>query len=405
MAAYIRNTTNASVAGKDYSVLGTSFNKAVKDIAEANFKILFIATGTPSIVTDLEFCKLVKERSPSTKIVILGTHVSHYAKDIISKHNYIDFIIHGEPEEPALNIVKYIFEDSEFDHRAITSSNNSSSDILLIEDLDKLPIPAWDLFDLSHYKLPIQGKSFLLVSPQRGCPWKCTFCTAPLYYGSKIRSKSPQKIREEIEYLKKHYGISNFLFWSDTFTANKVYVKELCKEIEDLNIKWVSNSRVDTITEELASVMKDAGCWMLTYGIESLNNDVLQTVQKGFNSSQVEAGVNAAKKSNILTIGHFIMGLPSDNKASLLETFKKAQKLNLDFLQFYYAAPFPGTALHKDFVSRRIVSDHSLNTYSQESENHFRGYKLLARFIKFRTLFRLKTFSFILFNIKARFFA
>lgn len=402
IASYVRNNCTVDVAGIDYSVESSTFSMAIEEISKRNDKLIVVATGTPSIKSDLEFCEKIKKKNPEINIAVIGTHASHYAAKLIKDCDYIDFIVHGEPERPILNIIKSLSNGSALDNRAITTRTSSNTDLLLIEDLDDLPIPAWDLFDLNKYRLPLRNKKFLMITPQRGCPWKCTFCTAPLYYGNKIRSKSIEKIKEEIKYIKENYNIDNFLFWSDTFTANKVFVTQLCNAIKDLNISWVSNSRVDTINDDLAKEMKAAGCWMLTYGIESLNDDVLMLAKKSITSSQVKDGVLASRNNGILTVGHFIIGLPGDSKASLKRTFKEARKLKLDYMQFYYASPFPGTKLHQELLAKRIIQDDPYEEFSQSLSEVLKQYKFIALSLKLKTLLRFKTFIFVFKNLKAR---
>ncbi|OIQ19522.1 MAG: hypothetical protein BM556_03295 [Bacteriovorax sp. MedPE-SWde] len=403
-ASYIRENIQCEILGYDYAVLSKNFVSASDEIVQQCFDIVFIATGSPSIVSDIEFAKKVKESSPNTKIVLIGTHVTQFASELINRHSFIDIIIHNEPEQSALDIVKSLsLENSLTDILGISTRDYSNKESNFIPNLDLLPFPAWDLFDLSKYTLPIRGKKFLMISPQRGCPWKCTFCTAPLYYGNKIRSKSTERIRQEIEYIKSEYKVNNFLFWSDTFTANSSYVKELCDSIEDLDISWVSNSRVDTITPDLALAMSKSGCWLLTYGIESLQEDVLSKVKKGFTTDSISSGVAAAQNAGIQTIGHFIVGLPGDNISGARNTFSKAIKLNLDYMQFYYASPFPGTELYNDMLASGEVPNDIHYSPAQSTNTLHAEYKKTMFYIKMRTLIRFKTIFFILKNLKIRF--
>ena len=113
--------------------------------------------------------------------------------------------------------------------------------------LDALPDPAWHLFDLDVYRLPLKGSQFLMVTPHRGCPYPCSYCTAQTYYGAKLRRRSVERVSEEIRRNIEVHGVRELFFWSDTFTIDKRYLIELCDAIEPLGVTWASNSRVDTI--------------------------------------------------------------------------------------------------------------------------------------------------------------
>ena len=401
IAAEISDLT-AEQYGFDFSVQGVSQDQALLKLDNIHADIAVISLGTPTVRGDLLFCKKLKMYKPSIKIILIGTHSSFYSKEILELHPKIDFVIHGEPERPIIELVKSILRP-QIDQETIKGisyiHNNElyeNKELHLNTNLSQSKIPRWDLFDLNNYRLPLRGRKFLLISPQRGCPWKCSFCTAPLYSGQSIRTRTIDSIISEIKYLKATYNISDFLFWSDTFTANKQFVLELCEQLIPLNINWVSNSRIDTIDQELAHKMYLSGCWILTFGIESNNDKTLLEIKKGFTHKEIEKGFNAVKSSNILTIAHIIAGLPGESPRDFINSYKVLSQMGFDFIQPYLASPFPGTALFRQLKSSRKEID-VYEEYSQE-KTHTQNIEWQKTFnnIKLKCFFRVKSIVFLI---------
>ena len=305
---------------KDLIPIYTSFNPD---------KVL-VNTSTPTFDYDIKVVKELYETKKS-EIFLFGIHVTYFAKEIESNSDLSNFkVIQGEPEEYVATLIGEKF------------------------DFENIKLPAWDLIDLSRYKLPLRNKHFVLVNPSRGCPHNCTFCTNPFFYKRKYRLRPVNKIIEELEYIKS-IGINDVIFFSDTFTLDNNWVKELCNQMlkKNLNIKWLCNSRVDTIDYETLKLMKKAGLWMMSFGIESGKQEILNRANKNIKLEQVEIAVNAAKKAGILTFGHFILGLPGETEETLIETIKFSKSLGLDFAMFYIATPLPASELYEIYIKQK----------------------------------------------------
>ena len=215
---------------------------------------------------------------------------------------------------------------------------------------ENIPVPAWDSLDLTPYRLPLKGTPFLMVAPVRGCPYPCSFCTAPLYYGKKLRKRPVEAVVHEMEESFHRFGVRDFFVWADTFTADKAYAKAFSRRIltRGLNIAWTCNSRVDTVDGNMLALMKQAGLWMISFGLESGNDAVLKRCGKRIMVKQSKAAVEMAHGLGIKTSGHFILGLPGETENSMKDTLALALELPLDIAQFYAAAPFPGTRLFEE---------------------------------------------------------
>ncbi|OGD56203.1 hypothetical protein A2V71_03335 [Candidatus Berkelbacteria bacterium RBG_13_40_8] len=271
----------------------------------------------------------------------------------------------GEPEDTILELAKKIRAEKNFDDvLGITWRKGKkilkNPDRPWIKNLDELPFPAWHLINKNNYIMPFTDKPFFLVATGRGCPYQCLFCADKAYYGQKLRLRSPKRIIDELEYNQKRYGVSDFLFWTESFTINENFAWQVCEEIiaRGLKVSWVCNSRVDNVDLKLLKKFKQAGCQMIGYGIESGSQEVLNRARKGTTLEQTIRAVTLAKQADLEVTGHCIVGLPGETKETIRQTEKFVASLGLDFAQFYCAVPFPGSDLY--FLAKKknwIISD------------------------------------------------
>ena len=220
-----------------------------------------------------------------------------------------------------------------------------------IQDLDDLPVPMHELLPLTKYRMPLIKGPFTFIVTSRGCPAGCTYCIKHVSYQYSVRLRSPDKIMEELWRLKS-LGIHNIHMYADLFTVNRDQVVELCERMiaEDIQIKWTCNSRVDYVDEEMLQLMGKAGCWFISWGIESGNEQILKHARKGAYPDKAERALRWAKQAGIKNWGYFIIGLPGETEETIRETIDFAKKLPLDIALFHVAAPYPGTPFFFEVV-------------------------------------------------------
>lgn len=351
-------------------------------------------TTTPTIEDDLLLLKKIKSLH-KCKTVIFGIHATYFARDLI-KLPWVDIVIKGEPESTAYELIKSKLKNVKgilFKEKGKIMENPPRNFL----NLNKLPYPAWDLIKLKNYTLPFSTKPFLIVSTGRGCPYHCSFCTAPYYYGKTVRKRSVKKIIGEIKWILKNFGVKNFFFFEETFTIDKKFVLKLCDELikRKLNIRWICNSRVDLIDDQLVKKMKQAGCWLISFGIESGNRNILAQAKKGITLRQVREAINTTKNAGILTNGIFLLGLPGENIKTIRETIEFAKKCGIDFAEFVIATPFPGSQLYEEYKDVLPKTWRKYEYFSQviPSELNLKKWQLIA-YLKF--YFRLTTLRNIL---------
>lgn len=342
---------------------GIGFSRFEHLLKEEKPDVLVFSTATVSIAQDLKIAALCKEILPDIKTVALGTHVSSLPGECMKQEPTLDAVVRGEPEYTLRDLAESLaHENFGVDVQGVTCRENGevvhNPARPFIADMDKLPFPAWQFLEPKNYRLPITREPYLLVNSGRGCPYPCNFCTAPVYNGKRVRSKSPGRTVDEMQWVQKNFGVEHIMFWSDGFTLDEKFAKETCEEIirRNFKINWIANSRVDDVDFELLKLMKRAGCWILGYGIDSGSQETLDKVGKNFTLAQARDAVKWARKAGLTTCGFFIIGFPHENTGHFTETIRFAKSVELDFAQFFCAVPLPGTTLYEQAVAGNYMT-------------------------------------------------
>ena len=316
-------------------------------------ELLVIHATTPSIYSDIEQARVIKEQTGCC-VAFVGQHVTAEADntfeigrgvvDYILRREYDDALLDLAEERSLTNILGMSFWDGQ---KVVHNPDRPAIDV------NRLPFPAWQLIQPEWY--PDGGKKFpfLTLITGRGCNNACTFCRDPqLMYGYRLRNRSARLVVEEMEYdIKVHPQIREIMFETDTFAADKEHVTAVCEAIMERGIhkkiSWSCNMRVNTDLE-LLPLMRKAGCRMLMTGFEFGTDEQLRVIRKG--GVSIEMAQRYAKRANSLgfTIhGCFMVGAPGETKQSARKTIDFAKSLPLDTIQITGVAAYPGTTLYK----------------------------------------------------------
>ncbi len=348
-------TTFASIAGvvrekypiKVIDCMGDkiSFDKCMRmvEFFQPNFTI--INTSTPTIVNDMNVAQAIKDRTGS-KIISYGEHITARYEKMIEEFPQLDFAVLGEPETPIMSILSGKSEVKG------VATRDFCGGIWQEPDLDKLPFPAYDL--LPAYQYPMTGEKWTFMRSGRGCPYRCTYCVMSMMSNRNVRYHSVDYMIKQINWLVHDLDIKLYMFWDELSTFDKQRMLDLCQKMINTGLhkkcKWFCTTRVDCFDDELAKWMSAAGCRMISFGVESGSQEVLNRNKKGIRIEQSINAVKSAKKYGLKTIGHFVVGLPGSTPESEKETIRLSKKLKLNFAQFYVATPFPGSEFYKDAV-------------------------------------------------------
>jgi radical SAM superfamily enzyme YgiQ (UPF0313 family) len=200
------------------------------------------------------------------------------------------------------------------------------------------------LLPLQSYRIPMIKGPYTFIVTGRGCTAGCTYCIKHVSYQWSVRLRSPESIIEEL-WVLKGLGIHNIHMYADLFTVNREQVVSLCRLMieQNLNVRWTCNSRVDYVDEEMLRLMGRAGCWLISWGIESGNEAILKNARKGADPAKAERALTWAKRAGIKNWGYFIIGLPGETETTIRQTIDFSKRLPLDLALFHVAAPYPGT--------------------------------------------------------------
>ncbi len=329
-----------------------------QEILKKRYDKAFINISAPTYESDKQVAHLLKRSGCTT--ISLGV-LSTALPELVLED--FDVAILGEPEIAALEISKgekiSAIDGIAYKNGTRIIKNESRK----IENLDMLPFPDRDM--LPVYLNPRTGRPFTAIKVERGCPFSCSFCTAPFYYGKKPRYRSIGNVISEIELCKSKYRINDFFFLSDTFTINQGYVKELCEKIieKDLNISWTCNSRVDTITQELAYIMQKAGCYLISFGVESGTERIIKENMKNLDLSKAKTAADICSNAGIKSMMYYILGFPNETKQEMENTLRLSLNVRSDLARFFVATPLPGSRLYNNRpnLSELNLSDTSCN--------------------------------------------
>jgi len=313
--------------------------------------LIGITCTTPLIESATEISKKIKEQKPGTVTVLGGPHITALPQETLEQPS-IDYIVCGEGELTLLELVQALERSKPVETiRGIGFKRGRESIInpprQLIEDLNSLPFPARDLVPKERYVHMVFGprEPFTVIVSSRGCPFQCIFCASNITFGKRARFRTPTNVADEIEDAMHRLNIARFVFSDDTFTLNKRRTIEICKEImrRRLDISFVCSSRVDTIDEERLRYLKKAGCFMVTYGVESGDDGILNKIKKGITVSQSRRAIELTRKYGLKTIASYMIGNVGETRETVEKTLKLAGLLKTDVAQFSIATPFPGT--------------------------------------------------------------
>jgi len=284
---------------------------------------------------------------------------------------YIDYVVIGEGEGIILKLMDALEAGSGlesvdgigYSYQGRIKINTPSE---YIKDLDSVPFPKRDIFDVYSYARDIRvfpmPAPYMHVVASRGCLANCKFCQPVVrrLFGEKPRFRSPGNVIAEIQELIEKYRIRAFGFMDDTLTANKEWLFGLCEALIRKNINkktvWLAQSRVDAFDTETAEVMKQAGCRLVIFGVESGSQRVLNYLRKGIKVEQSYKALRVAKRTGLIVQADTMIGMPYETEEDLKKTAQLYRKLKPEIIQTSLITPVPGTDFCKEAKEKGFLS-------------------------------------------------
>jgi anaerobic magnesium-protoporphyrin IX monomethyl ester cyclase len=315
--------------------------------------LLVLETSTPSIQSDLGFCKTAFELI-GKPIVFSGPHATALPEETLDRSQGFA-VLRGEFDYTLRDLVRALSESKSMETvQGLTWKGKhgviSNPDRPLITDLDALPFPERDGLPMLRYTDPA-CKQFPNVSiiTSRGCPHKCIFCleSTVFFHSPSFRTRSPVSVVNEMEFVIGRYGAREVYFDDSSFTVSHTHARSVSKEIIErgLRIHWscMADANIDFETMEW---MKKSGCTGLKFGVETADPEIMKKINKKLDLKKVKEFASNARKLGLYTHGTFMFGLPGESKRSIERTLEFAFSLKCTTSQFSVATPFPGTEFY-----------------------------------------------------------
>jgi anaerobic magnesium-protoporphyrin IX monomethyl ester cyclase len=337
----------------------------------------------PTLTNDMRGTFLA--RSLGARTIAFGTHVTPMPLQTMEAFPTLDYVLRGEPEltlrelidtlegrsldgaDPSHGALLKLFREHDPEWqpgpreslagikglvwREADCGIQINPDRPFIRDLDDLPLPLHHLLPWDKYRAPNIRGPYTFIVPSRGCPAGCTFCIKHVSYQYSVRLRSPENILAELRLLWD-LGLRNVHMYADLFTVNRDQVMGICEGMirEGLNFKWTCNSRVDYVDPEMLRAMGRAGCWLISWGIESASEAIRKHARKGTTDDKIARTLHWSRAAGIMNWGYFIIGLPGETEETIRQTLDLSKKLPLDLALFHIAAPYPGTPFFFEVV-------------------------------------------------------
>ncbi|MEN8260410.1 MAG: radical SAM protein [Pseudomonadota bacterium] len=340
---------------------------AVRRIVDAKPAYVGITLFTVGVYNAAEIARGVKKWLPNVKVIVGGPHISSMGMETMQRFGEFDIAVLNEGERVLEELLPVLDEGKQPVQVQVKGilyrvENHvfQAPPAPVIDDLDALPMPAWDLlpgFPAAYlpaiYDYPRGPVATIAAS--RGCPFACRFCDTSTF-GAKVRAYTPRAVFAMMKYLRETYGIRHVLFVDDLFLASGLRTLELCNLIIDnrLDMTWTCTARVDTVKPDVLKRMRQAGCWEISFGLETGSQDLLRKMDKAANVETAENAVNWTHRAGIRCKGLFMLGYPGEDRETIAKTKAFVGRLPMTTMNLSKFTPYPGSPIYKTLYGTSI---------------------------------------------------
>ena len=311
-----------------------SLKKIERLILEINPEIVGLTCWTVERGQTFKVANLVKKNVPHATIIVGGQHATAFPEHMF-KLAHADVVVLGEGERTTSELVLCLEGGKNISHvKGIVYIEDGKAVYTepreLIEDLDKIPFPMYDNFDLKKYGgLPERKTMTTAIVSSRGCSYNCIFCSSAVFWKRRWRARSSENVLAEVEWLYKDHNVRSFIFFDDFFFLDKDRAIEICKGIIDkkLDVEWVAEGRVNLVDRELLKWMKKAGCYRIDYGVESGSPKILKNINKKISVGQIRNAFNLTHEFGIKPVAYLMVGNPGETKETIRETLQLMEQI------------------------------------------------------------------------------
>lgn len=375
-AAYLREKGYEDISVIDGRALEIPMDELVAKVKDKNPDIVVLGEqlhgyGGYGVLRHFnEAARRIKEALPKTVIILGGLWYSAMPEYTLNRQPEVDYVVMGE-EESFFELVDAIAKNKPLKDVAGVATRIDGKPVLgphrpLMENLDLLPLPAYDLFPMDKYVGHTHWKPFVDMVTSRGCPSACTFCYEWDQYDPRFpsdflkwRAKSPERVIEELELLHKRYGVKVVVIQDDNFNVDPARVKKFCelKKQKEIPIKWVSLGRaVDWVNcEAILPLMKETGLFIGVFGIEVTTPEELKKIAKGITIDQIKKTVEILRRNDIAVVADIMMGFDYDTEAIVKQRYEFTDMVDPDILWVGYVTPAPSSPMWRIGLKKKWI--------------------------------------------------
>ncbi len=332
-------------------------DKAAEEILKHQPKAVGVTATTNNRFKAINLIKKLKKKNPDLFIFVGGPHFAMTAENALKVVPEIDCVVKREGEISTKELLDEFQKSRDFNKvRGIFYRNKQGKiietpDQPFVEDINIFSLN-WDLFEIDKYQKNIEGTNVrgVGVVSSRGCPNRCAFCVNAAFRKGFFRLRDPVKFVDEVEFLKNKYGFKGFDFWDDTITVVKKHVIEICQEIikRKLDIIWYARARVNTVDKEMLSLMREAGCIRISYGVESGSPRILKIIRKNITPKQAIVAAQISSDLGMKIVMNFMVNLPYETMEDLkmtVDLMKKLNRIKNVVAAYGFSIIYPGTEM------------------------------------------------------------
>ncbi len=319
--------------------------------------------------------------------IVVGGPLATFSSKLTLENTFVDICVIGEGEETIVDLINNINKLQKVNGIGYKDKNKKiiyTTPRDYIKPLDKLFMPAYELFDMEKYlnvKMSIGGKNqpintrVMTYITSRGCPYHCRFCSKNF---KGYRSFSAEKIIDEISYLKNRYKLDGIAFNDELFISNKNKIHEVATKLKEMDLFWSGQARVNLVNYELLKFMKENGCIGIGYGIESGSQKILDNMKKGITVPQIEKAVMDAMNLGLDIKVQLIFGYPGEDEETINDTISLFKRVNNPGRGFNLITPLPGSYLYDYTTEKGLIKDEA--EYLTQIEKSFGRGKVHVNF-------------------------
>lgn len=353
----------------EFRVLDTrvATSKETKKFFNTDFDLLGMTVFSPVYFEVIEIFNKLRKKNEKMPICLGGPYVTTIGEEIF-RETPADFAVYGEGEVTFTELISHLKGEKQLSEINGLIYRNGNGGVIVnpvrekFRNLDALPMPAYDIFPMDRYPLH-------RMVTTRGCPFSCAWCNSGSIWGRHYQEMSAERIVEEVKYLVCNYGKKIFVFGDNTFNADLKRLDRFCDLLTEKHIciLWSASLRAEIMTPELARKMRQAGCYNVSIGIESANDQILINMGKGTTIDKVTRGIRMLKDAGIEIMSQYVIGSPGETLETVKESIEFAKHSGCDYTNFYMVLPFKGTKQwdyvteHGTFYTDKIHEFHSIN--------------------------------------------